>query len=43
MQEMQISNPTGNLKSNLVVVNQGRVHVFDETVRHEDMLSGGRV
>ena len=42
MQEMQISNPTGNLKSNLVVINQGRVHAF-VTVRHEDTLFGGRV
>jgi hypothetical protein len=27
---------TGNLKSDSVVVSQGRVHVFDITVRHED-------
>ena len=35
-EEALISTPTGNLKPDLVVVNQGRVHVVDVTVRHED-------
>jgi len=34
--EALIPNPTGNLNPHLVVVNQGRVHVVDVTVRHED-------
>jgi hypothetical protein len=42
MKEMQIIEealipiPKGNLKPDLVVVNRGRVHVVDVTVRHED-------
>ena len=36
IEEALIPTPTGNLKPDLVVVNQGRVHVVDVTVRHED-------
>ena len=36
IEEALIQTPTGNLKPDLVVVNQGRVHVVDVTVRHED-------
>jgi hypothetical protein len=36
IEEALIPTKTGNLKSDLVVVNQGRVHVVDVTVRHED-------
>jgi hypothetical protein len=36
MKEALNPTPTGNLKTDLVVVNQGRVHVVDVTVRHED-------
>jgi hypothetical protein len=35
-EEALIPTPIGNLKPDLVVVNQGRVHVLDVTVRHED-------
>jgi hypothetical protein len=35
-EETLIPTPTGNLKPDLVVVSQGRVHVVDVTVRHED-------
>jgi hypothetical protein len=34
--EALIPTPTGNLRPDLVVVSQGRVHVIDVTVRHED-------
>jgi hypothetical protein len=34
--EVLIPTEKGNLKPDLVVVNQGTVHVFDVTVRHED-------
>ena len=37
IEEALIPTPTGNLKPDLVVVNQGRVHVVDVTVRHEDI------
>jgi hypothetical protein len=36
IEEALIPTPTGNLKPDLVVVSQGRVHVVDVTVRHED-------
>lgn len=36
IEESLVPTPTGNLKPDLVVVNQGRVHVVDITVRHED-------
>jgi hypothetical protein len=36
IEEALIPTPTGNLKPDLVVVNRGRVHVVDVTVRHED-------
>ena len=36
IEEALIPTPTGNLKPDLVVVNQGRVHVVDIMVRHED-------
>ena len=36
IEEALIPTPAGNLKPDLVVVNQGRVHVVDVTVRHED-------
>jgi hypothetical protein len=36
IEETLIPTPTGNLKPDLVVVSQGRVHVVDVTVRHED-------
>jgi hypothetical protein len=36
IEEALIETPTGNLKPDLVVVSQGRVHVVDVTVRHED-------
>ena len=36
IEEALIPTPTGNLKLDLVV-NQGRVHVVDVTVRHEDI------
>jgi hypothetical protein len=36
IEEALIPTPTGNLKPDLVVVNRGRVHVIDVTVRHED-------
>jgi hypothetical protein len=36
IEEKFIPTPTGNLKPDLVVVSQGRVHVVDVTVRHED-------
>ena len=36
IEEALIPTPTGNLKTDLVVVSQGRVHVVDVTVRHED-------
>jgi len=36
-EEALIPTPTGNLKPDLVVVNQGRVHVVDVTVRLEDI------
>jgi len=36
IEEVLISTPKGNLKLNLVVVNQGRFHVVDVTVRNED-------
>ena len=36
IEETLIPTQTGNLKPDLVVVNQGRVHVVDVTVRHED-------
>jgi hypothetical protein len=37
VEEAMIPTPMGkNLKSDLVVVNKGRVHVVDVTVRHED-------
>jgi len=35
IEEALIPTQTGNLKPDLVVVNQGRVHVVDVTVRHE--------
>ena len=37
IEESLIPTPTGNLKPDLVVVNQGRVHVVDVTVRHKDI------
>jgi hypothetical protein len=37
VEEAMIPTPKGqNLKSDLMVVNQGRSHVVDVTVRHED-------
>jgi hypothetical protein len=36
IEEALIPTEAGNLKPDLVVVNQGRVHVVDVTVRHED-------
>jgi hypothetical protein len=36
IEEALIPTQTGNLKPDLVVVSQGRVHVVDVTVRHED-------
>jgi hypothetical protein len=36
IEEALILTSMGNLKPDLVVVNQGRVHVVDITVRHED-------
>jgi len=36
IEEELIPTQTGNLKPDLVVVSQGRVHVVDVTVRHED-------
>jgi len=36
IEEALISTATGNVKPDLLVVNQGRVHVFDVTVHHED-------
>ena len=36
IEEALIPIPKGNLKPDLVVVNRGRVHVVDVTVRHED-------
>ena len=36
IEEALIPTLTGNLKPHQVVVNQGRVHVVDVTVRHED-------
>jgi hypothetical protein len=36
IEEALIPTKAGNLKPDLVVVNQGRVHVVDVTVRHED-------
>jgi predicted nuclease of restriction endonuclease-like RecB superfamily len=37
IEEAAIASPKGNiLKPDLVVVSQGRVHVVDVTVRHED-------
>jgi hypothetical protein len=36
IEEALIPTPTGNFKPDLVVANQGRVHVVDVTVRHED-------
>jgi len=37
IEEALIPTPTGKHKPDLVVVNQGRVHVVDVTVRHEDI------
>jgi len=36
IEEALIPTQRGNLKPDLVVVSQGRVHVVDVTVRHED-------
>jgi hypothetical protein len=36
IEEALIPTPTGNLKSDLVVVNQGRVHMVDVRVHHKD-------
>ena len=36
IEEAIIPTPTGNLKPDLVVISQGRVHVVDVTVRHKD-------
>jgi hypothetical protein len=36
IEEVLIPTPTGNFKPDLVVINQGRVHVVDVTFRHED-------
>ena len=36
IEEALIATPTGNLKPDLVVDSQGRVHVVDVIVRHED-------
>jgi len=36
IEEALIPTPTGNLKPDLVVVNQGEVHMVDVTVHHED-------
>jgi hypothetical protein len=35
IEEAPIPKKTGNLKTDLVVVNQGRVHVVEVTVHHE--------
>jgi hypothetical protein len=37
LEEPTIKTPDGTLKPDLVVMNQGRVHVVDVTVRHEDV------
>jgi hypothetical protein len=43
IEEAAVDTPSGTLKPDLVVVHQGRVHVVDVTVRHEDTgyLEGG--
>jgi len=43
IQEASVEIPSGPLKPDLAVISQGRVHVVDVTVRHEDMgyLEGG--
>ena len=43
IEEASVETPTGALKPDLAVISQGRVHVVDVTVRHEDMgyLEGG--
>ena len=36
IEEASIATPSGTLKPDLAVISQGRVHVVDITVRHED-------
>ena len=37
IEEASIDTASGALKPDLVAVNQGRVHVVDVTIRHEDV------